>query len=72
MVINKALSGPTPVALSLSRFAPGATAQAWQLSGAGPITRLPDAAVSGSRLSATLPAQSVTLYVIPARKAAGR
>jgi hypothetical protein len=72
MVINKALSGPTPVALSLSRFAPAAAAQAWQLAGSGAITRLPDAAVSGSRLSATLPAQSVTLYVIPARKAAGR
>ncbi len=69
MVVNKALSGPTPVALSLSRFAPAAAAQAWQLSHSGPITRLPDVALTGSRLAATLPAQSVTLYVIPTRKA---
>ena len=73
MVINKALSGPTPVALSLSHFAPGAAAQAWQLAGSGAITRLPDAALSGSRLTATLPAQSVTLYVISTRRGiAGR
>lgn len=70
MVVNKALSGPTPVALSLAHFTPGAAAQAWQLAGGGAITRLPDAALPGSRLTATLPAQSVTLYVIPARKAA--
>jgi hypothetical protein len=73
MVINKALSGPTPVALSLSRFNAGGTAQAWQLMGGGAITRLPDAALTGSRLTAALPAQSVTLYVIPARSGvAGR
>jgi len=73
MVINKALSGPTPVALSLTRFNAGASAQAWQLAGGGAITRLPDAALTGGSLSATLPAQSVTLYVIPARKGvAGR
>ena len=68
MVINKALTDPTPVALSLSRFTAGAAAQAWQLAGGGAITRLPDAALAGGRLTATLPAQSVTLYVIPARK----
>ena len=68
MVINKALTGPTLVALSLSRFTAGAAAQAWQLAGGGAITRLPDAPLAGGRLAATLPAQSVTLYVIPARK----
>ena len=68
MVINKALSAPAPVALSLARFNAGAAAQAWQLTSTGAITRLPDAAVAGGHLSATLPAQSVTLYVIPAAK----
>ena len=68
MVVNKALSGPTPMALSLSHFASGTSAQAWQLAGGGAITRLPDAALAGSRLDATLPAQSVTLFVIPVRK----
>jgi len=73
MVINKALSGPTPVALSLAHFAGANTAQAWQLAGGGAITHLPDAALTGSRLTAALPAQSVTLYVIPARSGgAGR
>ena len=73
MVVNKALSGPTPVALSLAHFSAGGAAQAWQLAGGGAITRLPDAALSGSRLTATLPAQSVTLYVIPTRRGiAGR
>ena len=68
MVVNKALSGPTPMALSLSHFALGTSAQAWQLAGGGAITRLPDAALAGSHLDATLPAQSVTLFVIPVRK----
>ena len=68
MVVNKALSGSTPMALSLSHFASGTAAQAWQLAGGGAITRLPDAALAGSRLDATLPAQSVTLFVIPAHK----
>jgi len=75
MVINKALSGETPVSLAVSHFG-GTTAQVWQLASAGTsaaITHLPDASLAGSRLAATLPAQSVTLYVIPARKArAGR
>ena len=35
MVVNKALSGPTPVALSLSHFAAADAAQAWQLAGGG-------------------------------------
>ena len=68
MVVNKSLSSPTPMALSLSHFASGTSAQAWQLAGGGAITRLPDAALTGSRLDATLPAQSVTLFVIPVRK----
>ena len=73
MVVNKALAGPTPIALSLARFNAGEAAQAWQLAGGGAITRLPDASLIGSRLTATLPAQSITLYVIPARKGvAGR
>ena len=65
MVINKSLTGSTPISLSVSHFAGAASAQAWQLSGTEPITRLPDASVSGGTLTAALPAQSVTLYVIP-------
>jgi len=65
MVINKASGEPTPVALSVSHFA-GTTAQVWQLTSANTITHLPNAALSGGSLSATLPAQSITLFVVAA------
>ena len=65
MVINKQLSASAPIAVSLAGFTPGASAQAWQLTSANAITRLPDVAVSGTSLSTTLPAQSITLLVIP-------
>ena len=71
MVINKALSGSAAATITLANVSHGATSQAWQLTAANAITRLADVAVSGSHtLSATLPAQSVTLFVIP-RGAAG-
>jgi PKD repeat protein len=65
MVVNKVLTGPTPVTLSLAGFAAGAAAQAWQLTSANAIARLADVAVAGSALTATVPTQSVTLFVIP-------
>ena len=65
MVINKSSEGPTPVSLSVSHFA-GATAQVWQLTRANTITHLPSAALRGGSVSATLPAQSITLFVVPA------
>ncbi len=65
MVINKAPGVATPLSLALSHITPGRTAQAWQLTSANVITRLPDVPVIGTHLSATLPAQSVTLFVIP-------
>jgi PKD repeat protein len=64
MVINK-IAGSTPVTLSLSNFAAGPSAQAWQLTSANAITRLADVALSGSTLSTTVPGQSVTLFVVP-------
>ena len=66
MVVNKSLTGETPLALALAHFAPARTAQAWQLGANNAITRLPDVSVTRTGLSAVLPAQSVTLYVIPA------
>ncbi len=65
MVVNKESAGPAPITVALSHFRAGRSAQAWQLTSAGVIARLPDVAVSGGRLSATVPAQSVTLLVIP-------
>ena len=64
-VINKSPSGAAPVTVSLANFTPGAAAQAWQLTSADAITRLADVAVNNGALTASLPAQSVTLFVIP-------
>ncbi len=67
MVINKSLSAPTPIALSVAHFA-GTTANVWQLTSANTITHLPNAALRGGSLSATLPAHSITLFVVAASK----
>jgi PKD repeat protein len=66
MVISKVLSGSTPVTINVANFAPDATAQAWQLTASNAITRLSDVAVSGQAFATTVPAQSVTLFVLPA------
>ena len=65
LVISKYATGNTPVTLNLAHFATGGAAQAWQLTSANAITKLPDAALTGGNLSVTLPPQSVTLYVLP-------
>jgi hypothetical protein len=66
VVINKALSGPAAATITIANHAHGTTAQAWQLTSANAITRLADVGVSGAHvLSATLPPQSVTLFVVP-------
>jgi len=67
MVINKQ-QGSTPVTVSLANFSTGATAQAWQINSASQvsITRLTDVSVSNNSISATVPSQSITLFVIPA------
>ena len=65
MVISKVLSGSTPVSLNFANFTPGAAAQAWQLTSSNTITRLANVAVSAQGFTATVPAQSVTLFVVP-------
>lgn len=68
IVINKQLTDTAPVALSLAHFTAGGSAQVWQLAGDGKaIAHLPDVSLKGNTLKATLPAQSVTLFVVPAR-----
>jgi len=66
MVVNKALTGVTPVSLALANFSAASAAQAWQLTSANAITRLADVAVAGASLAASVPPQSITLFVIPA------
>jgi len=65
MVVNKDLSGTTLVTVSLGNFSAAPSAKAWQLTAANAITRLADVSVAGGTVSLTLPAPSVTLFVIP-------
>ena len=66
MMISKMLSGSTPVTVNLANFAPGTAAQVWQLTVSNNITRLSDVTVSPQGFTAAVPAQSVTLFVVPA------
>jgi hypothetical protein len=65
MVINKVLSGPTPVTLNLANFTASGTAQRYRLTAATAIRKLPPLAWSSGTLNDTAPAQSITLYVLP-------
>jgi hypothetical protein len=65
MVINKGTAA-TAATVALANVTPGAAAEAWQLTSSNAIARLADLPVSASHaLAATLPAQSITLFVIP-------
>jgi hypothetical protein len=65
MVINKGTAS-TPATITLANVTHAATAEAWQLTASNAIARLADVPVSGAHaLTSTLPAQSVTLFVIP-------
>lgn len=65
MVINKQLGVPITPTISLSNYLAGNTAQVWQLTSANVISRLSDVALSGNSISTPLPAQSITLFVVP-------
>jgi glycosyl hydrolase family 44/Calx-beta domain-containing protein len=64
MVINKDLKGTTPVTINVAGFATGSAAMVWRLA-ANAITQPPDVPVDAAALPLTLPAQSVTLLVLP-------
>jgi len=66
MAINKQIGSNTPVVITLTNYLPAGTAQVWQLTSANTISRLSDLAFTGGTLSNTLPAQSITLFVLPA------
>ena len=65
MVINKALSGNTPVTVALNNFEGSGTARVYQLTAANAIQQLPDATYSGASLGLTVPAQSITVLILP-------
>jgi hypothetical protein len=66
MVINKQLSTSSALTVNLANFAPAGTAQVWQLTAANTIDHLGDVALSGNTLNTTVPAQSITLFVVAA------
>jgi hypothetical protein len=70
MVINKQLSAGSTATIALSTFAHRGTAQIWQLTAANAIGHLADIGFSGTSFVATLPPQSVTLFVVPGGGAA--
>jgi hypothetical protein len=65
MVVNKVLSGSTALSLAVSNFQGAGIARVYQLTSSNRIRHLTDKTVSGSVLTDTLPAQSITLYVLP-------
>jgi hypothetical protein len=65
MMINKYLTGNTPATINLANFPPGVKTQVWQLTSANTISRLADLNITRGSIRATLPAQSVTLFVVP-------
>jgi PKD repeat protein len=66
MVISKYLSGNTPATINLANFPHDGIAQVWQLTSTNAITRLANISVTTNSFTATLPAQSITLFVIAA------
>ncbi|MCW3097188.1 MAG: celM [Chthonomonadaceae bacterium] len=67
MVINKTPDAPAPVALALANFAPKGSVQVWQLTAANTIARQKDVTNVGSAVHLTVPAQSITLLILPAK-----
>lgn len=66
MVINKVLSDVTTIKLTIGNFTSAGTAQPYQLTAANVIAPLaPIAVTKKGVINATLPAQSITLFVIP-------
>jgi len=65
MIVAKNLVDSTPVTVNLANFAPSGAAERRQLDVANNITLLGSVAPAGSSLTLTVPAQSITLLVVP-------
>jgi hypothetical protein len=65
MVVNKQSGNQAAISLALTNFPHATTAQVWQLTSGNAISRLTDVPVPGSTLTSTVPAQSISLFVIP-------
>jgi PKD repeat protein len=69
MVISKVLSGSTPVTVNITNLTTASSAQVWQLTASNAIGHLADVAVSGQSFTTSVPAQSITLFVVSASSA---
>jgi len=69
MVINKDLNNATPITASITNFNATGTVQRWQLTSADIINQLANITLTNGVLSDMVPAQSITLYVLPALNA---
>lgn len=65
MVINK-LTTSNSATINLANFANNGAAEVWQLTAANQINRLADVSVTNNAINATLPPQSITLFVVGA------
>jgi hypothetical protein len=65
MVVNKLLTGATPLVINVTNFIGAGTSQVWQLNSSNVIAQLPDLTYANGELQTTVPAQSVTLLVLP-------
>jgi hypothetical protein len=65
MIVNKYLTGTTPLVINLTNYTGSGSAQVWQLNSSEVITQLSNLPYSAGLLQTTVPAQSITLLVIP-------
>jgi hypothetical protein len=66
MLVNKQLYTNAAVTVAITNFAHAGGARVWQLV-TNAIVRLPDVAVRTNQMAVSLPAQTITLLVLPAR-----
>ncbi len=65
MVVNKYLTGVTPLSIAVSNFTTTGTAQVWQLNSTNVITRLSDLGFTGGTMNLVVPSPSITLLIVP-------
>lgn len=64
MLINKQLALSATASILLTNFHASNTAQAWQITASNTLAPLNDLSLTGSNLTVTVPAQSITLFII--------
>lgn len=65
VAINKQLTSAAATTVTLTNFLPRGTGQVWRLTAANTLSRLADVSLIGSTFTNSLPAQSITLFVLP-------